>query len=456
MSGFAKHIVYFIGIGGIGMSALARWFKAKGHRVMGYDKTSTPLTDQLSMEGIEVHFDDDLQAIPASSEPANTLVIYTPAVPDTHSELSYFKSHGFEIAKRSVVLGRISRNYFTVAVAGTHGKTTTSSMIAYLLNHAGVDTTAFLGGIATNFNSNLLIGKSAESVAVVEADEYDRSFLQLSPDIEVITSTDPDHLDIYGDEGEMRTSFRAFVDRLKENGQLIVSNKVDNSLISDKAIVYGVNAGTVRAENVRISDHYIFDYVDGDLIIKDLRLNLPGYHNTENAVAAIKVALILGVKEENIKTGLAGYLGVKRRFEYIINSDVVFLDDYAHHPEEIRAFLESVRAIYPDKKIKVVFQPHLFSRTKDFAAEFATSLDLADEVILMEIYPAREQPLPGVTSDLILQQMSCSSKRILNPAEILADLGQNKPQVLATLGAGDIDQLVPQIKIVLQETYSDE
>jgi UDP-N-acetylmuramate--alanine ligase len=447
-----KHIVYFIGIGGIGMSALARWFNAQGHEVLGYDKTSTPLTKALENEGMIIHYKDNISFIPKESNPSNTLVIYTPAVPKSHSELIFFEQKEFDILKRSAVLGAISKNYYTVAVAGTHGKTTTSSMIAHLLNFAGIDTTAFLGGIATNFNSNLLIGKTPEAIAVVEADEYDRSFLQLSPNIEVITSTDPDHLDIYGDASEMKSSFAEFIQRLQKDGQLLASDKVDNSLLDSETMIYGLGSGTIKAENIRISDCYTFDFNDGDTEIKDIELFVPGFHNTENAVAAIKIALMLGVKPDIIRGGMAAYKGVKRRFEYIIKKDFVFIDDYAHHPEELRAFISSVRAMYPEQTIKVIFQPHLFSRTNDFHEEFAKSLDLADEIVLLDIYPARELPMEGVTSHMISEKMLKKAKH-MSFDEVIEELKVEKPQVLATLGAGDIDQLVPEIKQILTETY---
>jgi UDP-N-acetylmuramate--alanine ligase len=447
-----KHIVYFIGIGGIGMSALARWFKAQGHEVLGYDKTSTTLTKALEDEGMVIHYKDNISFIPKESNPSNTLVIYTPAVPKSHSELIFFEQKEFDILKMSAVLGAISKNYYTVAVAGTHGKTTTSSMIAHLLNFAGIDTTAFLGGIATNFNSNLLIGKTPEAIAVVEADEYDRSFLQLSPNIEVITSTDPDHLDIYGDASEMKSSFAEFIQRLQKDGQLLASDKVDNSLLDSETMIYGLGSGTIKAENIRISDCYTFDFNDGDTEIKDIELFVPGFHNTENAVAAIKIALMLGVKPDIIRGGMAAYKGVKRRFEYIIKKDFVFIDDYAHHPEELRAFISSVRAMYPEQTIKVIFQPHLFSRTNDFHEEFAKSLDLADEIVLLDIYPARELPIEGVTSHMISEKMLKKAKH-MSFDEVIEELKEEKPQVLATLGAGDIDQLVPEIKQILTETY---
>lgn len=452
MTDLNKHIVYFIGIGGIGMSALARWFNAKGHQVLGYDRTATVLTAQLQEEGIKVHFDESLDNIPSESTPENTLVIYTPAVPNTHIELIHFQTNGYTVKKRSAVLGDISRNYYTVAVAGTHGKTTTSSMIAHLLHFAGIDTTAFLGGIATNFNSNLLIGESNEAIAVVEADEFDRSFLQLTPNVEVITSTDPDHLDIYGDHQNMQESFQLFIDQLAEDGKLLLSNKVEKSLITDSAMVYGIDNASISAQNIRATDRYTFDFSDGDITISDVELNMPGFHNTENAVAAMKVALLLGVTPEKVKEGISTYAGVKRRFEYVLREEVIFIDDYAHHPEEVRSFLTSLKAMYPQKVIKVIFQPHLFSRTNDFKDGFAESLDLADEIILMDIYPARELPMPGVTSERI-QELMNKDATILGREEILNNLKENKPEVLATLGAGDIDRLVPEIKNVLTKTY---
>ena len=452
MTDLNKHIVYFIGIGGIGMSALARWFKAKGHEVLGYDRTPTVLTGLLQEEGIDVHFDDSIENIPTDSNPDNTLVIFTPAVPKEHQQLNYFLNNGFTVKKRSQVLGDISRNYYTVAVAGTHGKTTTSSMIAHLLHFAGIDTAAFLGGIATNFNSNLLIGQTDKAIAVVEADEFDRSFLQLTPNIEVVTSTDPDHLDIYGDTEHMHESFRMFVGQLSKPGHLLVSSSVDPSVVTEDALVYGLENATITASNIRATDRYIFDFTDGDVTIKDVELGLPGFHNTENAIAAMKVALLLGVEPDTVKKGVASYAGVKRRFEYVLRDGIIYIDDYAHHPEELRSFLSSVKVMYPEKVIKVIFQPHLYSRTNDFKDGFARSLDIADEVILMDIYPARELPIPGVTSEMIGGLMATPVK-VMSREEIIEDLKNNKPEVLATLGAGDIDKLVPEIKDVLIKSY---
>ena len=449
-------MVYFIGVGGIGMSALARWFNASNYNVFGYDKTPSELTTKLQNEGISVHFEDDVQNIPTNSSKENTLVIYTPAIPKEHKELIYFKEKGYEIKKRSEVLGEISEAYFTVAVAGTHGKTTTSSMIAYLLHNAGVDTTGFIGGITTNFNSNLLIGKTEKAIAVIEADEFDRSFLHLSPDIAIITSTDADHLDIYGDADELKNTFKKFVDKLKEQGKLLISQKANESLDVGFGLEYGLEGNDVSAENLRIGDGvFAFDYVDRKNRINNLELSLPGFHNVENALAAIKSALLLGVTPDKVKEGIATYKGVRRRFEFVYKSDDrVYIDDYAHHPEELNSFIDSTKALYPEKKLTVVFQPHLFSRTKDFSAEFASALDKADKVLLMEIYPARELPVEGVNSALILDKMQLANKQIIAKEELIDTLRKADFEVLATLGAGDIDRMVPEIKLLLETNYS--
>ncbi len=446
-------MVYFIGVGGIGMSALARWFNATGYTVLGYDKTPSSLTTALASEGIVIHYKEDAQNIPKSVTKANTLVIYTPAIAANHSELAYFKKNGFTIKKRAEVLGEISRNYFTIAVAGTHGKTTTTSMIAYLLHFAGVDITGFIGGIATNFNSNLVIGKTDKAIAVIEADEFDRSFLHLSPDIAVVTSTDADHLDIYADANELKNSFKTFIGKLKAEGNLLISQKTNESLEGVKGTVYGLKGQSVRAENITIGDGvFTFDYVDEDTKIKGLELSLPGFYNVENALAAIKTALLVKVPAQYIKKGIASYLGVKRRFEFMLKSEsTVYIDDYAHHPEELNAFIASVKALYPTKKLTIIFQPHLFSRTKDFSAEFAAALDQADRVWLLAIYPARELPIKGVTSDLILGQMKLRNKCTLSSEAVIKKIEDSEIEVLATLGAGDIDRLVPQITSVLQK-----
>ena len=391
------------------MSALARWFKANDFAVIGYDKTSTTLTQQLFEEGIMVHYQDSVKLIPHDYTADNTLVIYTPAVPESQSQLKYFVEGDFEIKKRAAVLGMISETMFTVAVAGTHGKTTTSSMIAHILHHSGVDTTAFLGGIASNYNSNLILGKSDKSIAVIEADEYDRSFLQLSPDMEIITSVDADHLDIYGDERSMLDSYKLFYERLPADGRCLISAKAQETLkllALEKVETYGIN-GSITASNIRIDQgRYKFDYVNDTHKIRDIQLNLPGEHNTENAIAAIAVATTLGVSDIEIKHAFESFKGIKRRFEYILElPEFTFIDDYAHHPAEISAFIKTLKSLYPEKFIQVIFQPHLFTRTRDFAKEFANSLSIADSVILMEIYPARELPIPGITAKTILDEM---------------------------------------------------
>lgn len=453
MKGFSKHNVFFVGIGGIGMSALARWFNAKGFEVIGYDKTATKLTQTLFEEGIMVHYEDSLELIPDSFTHDNTLVVYTPAIPDNHSQLNYFIDNGYEIKKRAAVLGMISATMFTVAVAGTHGKTTTSSMLAHILKDSGVDTTAFLGGIATNYNSNLLLGKSDQAIAVIEADEYDRSFLQLSPDIEIIISVDADHLDIYGDKDGMLDSYKLFYDRLQADGKCLISAKAQETLKLEDVETYGIH-GQITATNLRIEQgRYKFDYVNGTHKIEDIQLNLPGEHNTENAIAAIAVATSLGVEDAKIKNAFESFKGIKRRFEYVLElPELTFVDDYAHHPAEIAAFIKTLKAMYPEQYIQVIFQPHLFTRTRDFADEFAASLSIADSVILMDIYPARELPIEGVTAEIILDKIEIDSKKLMSRDEILSMLEKQQPEVLATIGAGSIDTLVPEIKELITKT----
>ena len=438
------------------MSALARWFKANEFEVIGYDKTSTSLTRSLFEEGIIIHYEDSINLIPEAFTVDNTLVIYTPAIPANHSQLNYFVNEGFEIKKRAEVLGMISSTMFTVAVAGTHGKTTTSSMIAHILHHSGVDTTAFLGGIATNYNSNLLLGKSDKSIAVIEADEYDRSFLQLSPDIAIITSVDADHLDIYGDKSGMLDSYKLFYERLQADGKCLISAKAQETLKLlklENIETYGIN-GNITASNIRIEGgRYKFDYVNGTHKIADIQLNLPGDYNAENAIAAISVATTLGVDDVKIKQAFATYKGVKRRFEYVLElPEFIFIDDYAHHPAEIKVFIQTLKALYPQQFIQVIFQPHLFTRTRDFADEFAASLSIADAVILMDIYPARELPITGVTSEIILAKIALENKKLMTQDEILIMLENQQPEVLATIGAGNIDALVPKIKEVITKT----
>lgn len=450
------HSVYFIGIGGIGMSALARWFNANNYFVAGYDKTITPLTQKLEAEGISVHYEDSVELIPTkvSSDNKTSLIVYTPAVPIEHLEFNFLKDNGFEILKRSQVLGELSKNYFTIAVAGTHGKTTTSSMIAHILKSSGRNCTAFVGGIMANYDSNLIIGKDVEdNIIVVEADEFDRSFLTLHPDIAVITAVDADHLDIYGSADSLKDSFKDFIRNIKKNGKLFIeeksARKIDMETLDQVDFeTYGLESGQIHAEKTSVlNGEFNFDFNGTNTQINDLTLPLPGFHNVENCVAAISVADELKIDTENIRKALNEYKGVKRRFEYIIRTnDLIFIDDYAHHPEEIRALLKSTRALFPTKKITVIFQPHLFTRTRDFADEFSETLSLADEVILLDIYPARELPIDGVNSEMLLTAINSSEKGVCAKEELIGELENKYLDVLITVGAGDIDALVQPIK----------
>jgi UDP-N-acetylmuramate--alanine ligase len=452
------HIVYFIGVGGIGMSALARWFKFLGKEVYGYDRTSTPLTEKLIDEGIEIHFEDNVALIPHQvlSKPDETLVVFTPAIPIDHLEFNFLKDKGLRIMKRSEVLGLITEELNTVAVAGTHGKTTTSSMIAHILASTNTNSVAFMGGILQGYESNLIISgeEAGDSIAIVEADEFDRSFLKLYPNVAVITSADPDHLDIYGDHDSLKFSFANFIENIRKNGALVISEQIardfDLSGLSHE-ITYGIDAGKCFASNIRVENgSFYFNFHGLGVHIKDTKIQMPGFHNIENAVAAIAVCLILKLTPEQIREGLESYQGVKRRFEYRIRrDDLVYIDDYAHHPSEISALLESVKALYPNRKITAVFQPHLFTRTRDFAEGFASSLDLADEVILLEIYPARELPIAGITSEIILNNMATEEKRICKDDELLSLLANREIDVLLTIGAGDIDRFVLPIQEML-------
>ncbi|ARS35889.1 UDP-N-acetylmuramate--L-alanine ligase [Pontibacter actiniarum] len=454
--------IYFLGIGGIGMSAIARWFKAKGYPVWGYDKTRTSLTEALEGEGIAVHYEDDVAQLPEEilRHQEKTLVVLTPAIPAEHTEWAYLREQGYAIKKRSEVLGIITASAYTVAVAGTHGKTTTSSIVAHLLHHAGVDCSAFLGGIATNLNSNLLIGKGEadREVVVVEADEYDRSFLTLFPDVAIVTSADPDHLDIYGDKEELIRTFQRFISQIKPGGHLFLHEATDPRLTAQvqegvRVYKYSLDSGDAYVQQLNINGRWFeFDAVSpfGDL--QGLRLGVPGYHNTENTLAAVLTAQVLQVPAQSIKSGVETFAGVKRRFEFVFEGNgKVYIDDYAHHPKEIDAFMGSLRALYPNKRIKVIFQPHLFSRTRDFADAFAESLSKADELVLLDIYPAREKPMPGVTSDMILKQVTSPVKELMSKEEVVGNLLKNGDfDVLATLGAGDIDTLVKPLKNILE------
>ncbi|MCG8309000.1 MAG: UDP-N-acetylmuramate--L-alanine ligase [Cytophagales bacterium] len=456
-----KHIVYFLGIGGIGMSALARWFMHLGKKVYGYDKTETPLTQKLVKEGAIIHYEDAVDRIPVEVLNSRTeaLIVVTPAIPKDHNEYSFLLAQGFETLKRSEVLGLITNDLFSVAVAGTHGKTTTSSMIAHILKTVGKSSVSLMGGILQGYESNLILEghHGPDTIAVLEADEYDRSFLRLTPDIAVVTSIDPDHLDIYGNHEEMKSSFRHFIDRVKSNGHLFINEVLDTLLTSEKDRVtrhtYALRAGNNKAENIHISgSDFVFDYQGESATIQGIKLQIPGYHNIENAVAAISVSLQLGIDPGHIKSAMSSFKGVKRRFEYQIRSEeLIYIDDYAHHPSEIKALLGSVKSLYPNKKVLAIFQPHLFTRTRDFADGFAESLDAADEIIMMDIYPARELPLEGITSQIIIRNMRNPNRRLVADKDLLGAISRSRAEVYLTVGAGDIDRFVDPIKKILEK-----
>jgi UDP-N-acetylmuramate--alanine ligase len=439
--------VYFVGIGGIGMSALARYFAKRGCVVCGYDKTRTKLTIALENEGILISYLDDESVVPVCfiENHPDTLVVYTPAIPKNAQILNHFKNRGFALKKRSEVLGIISKGMFCIAVAGTHGKTTTSSMVAHILTDTGFGCTAFLGGITSNYNSNVLFGKN--NVVVVEADEYDRSFLTLHPDVAVITSMDADHLDIYGDESQLHESFHLFANQLKEDGKIFIRE----GLPIDGITYSATKNAQLRATNIRVEHgNFVFDFEDGYTTLKDLVLAMPGKHNVENAVAAIGVALSLGIHPKSIKAAVASFKGVKRRFEKIVNTpEHIYIDDYAHHPEELRASFDAVRQLHPGKKLTVIFQPHLFSRTKDFADDFAKVLSTVDDLILLEIYPARELPIVGINSQFLLDKITLKNKEICGKDSVLQHIKNKNPELLLTVGAGDIDTLVEPLKNTL-------
>jgi UDP-N-acetylmuramate--alanine ligase len=444
------HKIYFIGIGGIGMSALARYFKSRGADVKGYDKTSTVLTRTLEASGIDIHYEESVDLIPKDVD----VVVYTPAIPAQQAELVYYRAHDFIVVKRSDVLQWITEGSFNICIGGTHGKTTVTTMIAHLLRHSGYGCNAFLGGIAANYQTNFW--SSERNVVVVEADEYDRSFLKLVPDIAVVTSMDPDHLDIYGTPEAVADAFVQFSQRVKPGGCLISKYGLSRAseLKADHQYSYDyINpAAAVHAENIRTNNgSYSFDVVNENWVLKDIVLHMGGLHNIENAIAAITVAKYLSIDYDKIRAAIADFKGVKRRFEYIIkNEKHILIDDYAHHPQELKALISGVRSLFADRKIVLVFQPHLFSRTNDLADEFAESLDMADEVILLPIYPARELPMEGVTSEMLLTRMKLKQKQILEKTEMLNWMDKNKPALVVMAGAGDIDALVVSVKELLQ------
>lgn len=453
--------VYFIGIGGIGMSALARYFLFNGKQVSGYDRTTTPLTRKLSEEGIAVHYEDDINQADQQAD----LVVYTPAIPDSHQEKQFFQRKGYLMMKRSEVLGLITEDRFNICVAGTHGKTTISTMIAHILRHSGYGCNAFLGGIAVNYDSNYW--SDPRKLCVIEADEYDRSFLKLSPDIAVISAMDADHLDIYGSAKAVEEGFIEFSGRVKPGGLLISKYGLSRAtaLKPEKQLTYAVEQteASVFASAIRMElGSYYFTVAAAGWKLENILLHMGGRHNVENMTAAIAVAMHLGVDAEKIKAAVTAFKGVKRRFEYIVKrKDLVFVDDYAHHPEELKALITGARALFHNLTCTVIFQPHLFSRTRDFADGFAESLDLADEVILLPVYPAREQPLEGVNSELILNKMKLQNKRVLSKAAVLdwvAAMTNHRNRqghtLLITAGAGDIDTLVQPIGEMLEAAAS--
>ena len=439
------HNVYFIGIGGIGMSAIARYFSMNGKKVAGYDKTPTPITDALEEIGIAIHFEDAVDNVSeAFLDQEKTLVVYTPAIPKEHKELSYFLDNGFTVLKRAEVLGKITESTFCLAVAGTHGKTTTSTILGHIMQP--LEATAFLGGIAENYNSNLILG--ADKISVVEADEFDRSFLHLSPNIACITSTDADHLDIYGKHEALLDSFKEFSSKVTD--ALVVPKGIDINFAFTYALA---EEADYVASNVRIENGtYVFDVKTPKETIKDVVFSLPGKHNMMNALGALAMANLYGVSLDDIKERLSTFKGIQRRFSYRIKSeDLVLIDDYAHHPTEVQAVAASVEELYPEKKKLVVFQPHLFSRTQDFADGFATALASFDELILLEIYPARELPIEGVTSSWLLEKVDLENKKLVADKNLAEEILKSDASVITILGAGDIGLLVNDVKNKLKK-----
>ena len=449
-------LIYFIGIGGIGMSNLARYFMLQGKSVAGYDRIETPLTKALVAEGAKVHYEDYVRLVPAEFlDKEKTLVVYTPAVPALHSELQYFRHNGFTIMKRAQLLGEVTKASDAVCVAGTHGKTTVSSMIAHLLQQSVVGCNAFLGGILKNYGTNLLLSDKSR-ITVAEADEYDRSFHWLQPWIAVITSADPDHLDIYGTPEAYRESFEHFTSLIRKNGYLILKEDVPLTLKTDATVTvltYSESVGDFHAENICIGNGEIFfDFVSPNNRITGIQLGVPVKVNIENAVAAIAVAVLSGVNPDEIRAAMKTFGGAKRRFDFQLKtSNLVFIDDYAHHPQELTASIRSIRQLYPERKVTGIFQPHLYTRTRDFADDFAQSLSLLDDVILLDIYPAREEPIPGITSGVIFDKITSKEKVLLKKSELLDFLENKELDVLVTLGAGDIEHLLPAIKQLLEK-----
>ncbi len=441
------HNVYFIGIGGIGMSALARYFKSIGKNVSGYDKTETELTNELIESGIDIHFKDEIGLIPSDYYIENTLVVITPAVPTTHSQWNYFLEREFVVKKRAEVLGLITKDTFCFAVAGTHGKTTTSSILGHILYQSGADVTSFLGGIVENYNSNLI--GTGKTITVVEADEFDRSFLHLYPNIACVTSMDADHLDIYGDSAAIEASFLEFANKITDKSQLFIAKNLD---LEGVKVAVNENAD-YKAYNVRIDNgNYVFDVQTPTEVISNLQFGLPGKHNLTNALMALAMAKTFGTSNDDIAAALKSFKGIKRRFSYQIKeSNLVYIDDYAHHPTEIDAVYQAVSELYPNQKVLAIFQPHLFSRTRDFADGFAKCLSKFDEVLLLDIYPARELPIEGITSSWLLDKMTNEHKKVVSKTDLIAQIIKSEAKIIVTIGAGDIGELVPSIKQALQK-----
>lgn len=449
--------VYFLGIGGIGMSALARYFKFTGRNVAGYDRSPTALTEAMQKEGIDIHFEDDIRNIPKNWDPAETLAVFTPALPDDHSELSWFREKPIGLLKRAKVLGLISNEKSGIAVAGTHGKTTVSTMTATILNETAVGCGAFLGGVSKNFGSNLLLPKDESPWIVAEADEFDRSFLHLQPQLALITSIDADHLDIYGDRDKIVDAFEKFISQIKPGGKLVIKKGVELNKEKTKAEIFTyalkeeADFSTVNLHLDTLEGCYRFDLKTPDGIIANCKMNYPGLVNVENAVGAAALAFLAGVSANIIKAGIEKYAGVQRRFDVRFRSEnMVFIDDYAHHPKELEAVISSVQALYPNRKVTGIFQPHLFTRTRDFAAEFAASLDLLDEAVVLPIYPAREEPIKGISSETIFEKMKLQNKHLLSREETLELLKNTETEVILTMGAGDIDRMAERIIEVLK------
>ncbi|MEJ6748830.1 MAG: UDP-N-acetylmuramate--L-alanine ligase [Flavobacteriales bacterium] len=448
--------IYFIGIGGIGMSALSRYFNAKKINIYGYDKVKSSLCSDLEKEGMEIHYSDSVENISVNikENKQESLVVYTAAIPSENKELSYFKENGFEVLKRSEVLGKITEDNFSIAVAGTHGKTTTSTMIAHVLHNSDVDCTAFLGGISSNYNSNLVLG-SVKSIIVVEADEFDRSFLTLSPDVAIITSVDADHLDIYKTKENLLSAFTDFTNKIKTGGTLYLEANIDSTFVvrDDITILkYSSNlTSDCTALNISsFTNNMLFDVEINNELISQFKLNMGGEYNVSNALVSIAVAKQLGVNNICLLDGMSSFKGIKRRFEtHILSEKIIYIDDYAHHPKEITETIQAVKKMYPNKKITVLFQPHLYSRTNDFMNEFAVALSLCNHLILLDIYAAREQPINGVSSEVLAEKCNVNKIQLCSLNDVVKLLEGEEVELLLTLGAGDIGTIVGDIKTLL-------